>query len=65
MEKAARRKPRKTPKDTSAVAEVKARQEEMTMSEDFNMFSLAATVLAVAVFVVPLTALSTCKYLKV
>lgn len=52
----------KSSKDTSALVGVKATQKEMTQSDDFDMFSLAAIVLLVAVNVVPLTALSTCKY---
>lgn len=53
----------KKSKDTSAaVVGGEARQKGMTQSEDFDMFSLAAIVLLVAVYVVPLTALSTCKY---
>lgn len=60
MARAARRKLRKSQEDTSAAVGMKAKQKEIRQSENFDMFSLAAIVLVVAVHVVPLTA-STCK----
>lgn len=42
----------------------KSRPKEMSHSEDSRLFSLTALVLVAAVFVAPLTALSTCKYTR-
>lgn len=61
MARTTRKKLRKIQEDTSAAGGVKGKQKEMTSSEKFDMFSLGAVVLVVAVYVVPLTASSTCK----
>lgn len=61
MARTPRRKLRKTQEDTSAAGGIKRKQKEITPSEKFEMFSLAAVVLVVAVSVVPLAASSTCK----
>lgn len=61
----AKRKLKKSSKDTYSAVGAKGRQEEMTQPEKYHnvMFSLAAIALVVAVCVVPLTAeISTCKY---
>lgn len=57
-----RRKPNKTPKNTSTVTVANSKRKKIKASEKFDMFPLAAIVMGVAVYVAPLTALFTCKY---
>lgn len=58
----ARKNFKKKPVDTSGEV-LKAQPEEMKLSGHRNTFALAAFVLVVAVCVVPLAALSNCKYI--